>query len=133
MEDLLEKARRLSRTDLGAWGEQCACNYLRTQGYRILDRNWRGRGGELDIVALDPAREAVVTVEVKTRRAARTGELRAGTPEEAVTEVKLRRLRSLLWQWTIDHQVPAKRIGVDVIGVVLKCGRFAVNHVKDVY
>ena len=132
MQELLEKAHRLSRADLGAWGEQCACSYLREQGYKILDRNWRGRGGELDVVAYDPEREALVTVEVKTRRARLDGHFSAGTPEEAITPVKLRRLRSLLIQWMENTQTHARRVGVDVIGVAVRGDNYAVRHLKDV-
>ena len=54
-----------AKDDLGRAGEDRAAQHLTTHGYRILDRNWRMRGGELDIVALDG--EILVFVEVKVR------------------------------------------------------------------
>ena len=117
----------LSRTDLGAWGERCAQSYLRSEGYRILDRNWRVRGGELDIVASSAQRQAIVAVEVKTRRS-----INAGIPEEAVTPVKLQRLRSLLVQWVAENQIRAPKLAIDVIGVQVRGEHYQINHVKDV-
>ena len=137
MNQLIEQAQRMSRRDLGAWGEKCAEIYLRGDGYKILDRNWRGRGGELDIVAYDPQREAVVAVEVKTRRANMSGIVATGTPEEAIIPAKLARLRSLIGQWCADaeklpNQRAVKNIAIDVVGVVVCADRYSVRHVKDV-
>ncbi|MEJ7652506.1 MAG: YraN family protein [Chloroflexia bacterium] len=63
-------------------------DYLRQKGYELLETNWRCPGGELDLILTHG--EAVVFVEVRTRR----GE-RAGSPEESVTRAKQDRLRSL--------------------------------------
>lgn len=70
----------------GRWGEQVACRFLERKGYVLIDRNWRGPQGELDLVMSDRGR--LVFVEVKAR-----GGERFGSPEEAVTAVKRRRLR----------------------------------------
>lgn len=71
----------------GADAERYAADALRRDGYRILLRNHRTPAGELDLVAL---RRGVFTfVEVKARRAGG----RAGTPEQALTDQKLRRVR----------------------------------------
>ncbi|MBJ7400961.1 YraN family protein, partial [Mycolicibacterium sp.] len=56
----------LSRRELGAVGEQLAVDHLRALGLRILERNWRCRYGELDVIAADGDR-TVVFIEVKTR------------------------------------------------------------------
>ena len=76
---------------LGAWlkpgsrGESVACRLLEQRGYRVLARNFRCRGGEIDIVAQDG--DALVFVEVKERSSARHG-----TGWEAVTQEKRRRI-----------------------------------------
>ncbi|MDQ3549072.1 MAG: YraN family protein, partial [Chloroflexota bacterium] len=64
-------------TDAGNAGESFVVGRLQRAGYRIIDRNWRIRGGEIDIVALDG--ETLAFVEVK----ARTGE-RVGYAEDAI-------------------------------------------------
>ena len=95
-----------TRMQTGRLGEDLATEALRGAGFEILDRNWFGPGGELDIVAFDPEQDAVVGVEVKTRTS------RAfGTPAEAVTPAKVRRLRRLLAHWLATHDVHAG--GVD--------------------
>lgn len=119
---------RASKDHIGAWGEHAAAHYLESQGFGILDRNWRTRGGELDIIAFDPHRDAIVAIEVKTRRGQRFG-----TPEESVTREKVRRLRALLVQWVVDTRRRASALAVDVVGVsVGRDGTFSLNHVRDV-
>ena len=54
-----------SRTRTGDLGEDCAVHRLESMGYRILTRNWRGKRGEVDVIARDD--DHVVAVEVKTR------------------------------------------------------------------
>ncbi|MDP2181800.1 MAG: YraN family protein [Actinomycetota bacterium] len=71
--------------EIGARGEEAAAAYLERAGMTIVERNWRCRSGEVDIVALDG--DSVVLVEVKTRRSATRG-----APEEAVSPTKQKRL-----------------------------------------
>ena len=74
-----------SRTMLGDWGEDAVGKYLERQGYQILDRKYRCRWGEIDLVARDG--ESLVFIEVRTRRSKLFG-----TPQESVTEAKAGRL-----------------------------------------
>lgn len=67
----------------GKYGEDLACRYLLKLGYKIIERNFRIKGGEIDIVALDG--ETLVYVEVKTRTS-----YRFGRPEESITYYKLK-------------------------------------------
>ena len=76
------------RQRLGARGEQLAADWYAARGYQVVARNWRCREGELDLVL---ARDGeLVFCEVKTRSSDRFG-----TPAEAVTPAKQRRLRVL--------------------------------------
>src|SRR5690606_29473425 len=89
---------RMRATDaVGRYGEDVAAAHLVAVGMRVLERNWRGTRGELDIVA-DDAGELVV-VEVKTRRGSGFGH-----PAEAVTAPKLARIRRLTGQWLASHE-----------------------------
>ena len=95
-------------------------------GFRILDRNWRCADGEIDIVAAD--RRMLVVCEVKTR-----SECRFGTPLEAITRQKLRRLRRLAVRWVVAHGVIFDEIRVDVVGVLrAPSGEFTIEHVRGV-
>jgi putative endonuclease len=102
-----------TRTELGALGEDLAVTHLVDEGLIVLDRNWRCREGELDVVARD--RDALVFCEVKTRRG-----LGYGYPVEAVTPAKQRRLRVLAHRWLASHDQHAPEVRFDVVGVLLR-------------
>lgn len=74
-----------ARAELGRRGENYTARWLEKNGYRIVERNWHSRWGEIDLIAENG--EVLAFVEVKTRTA---GE--PGTPEEAVTAAKQNRL-----------------------------------------
>lgn len=59
--------------NLGDYGERLACSFLEGKGYRILERNFRGSYGEIDIITISPESH-LVFLEVKTRRSKRYGE-----------------------------------------------------------
>ena len=114
-------------SDLGAHGERIAAAYLTDRGLRVLDRNWRCRDGELDIVARDG--DALVFCEVKTRRA--TG---FGHPVEAVGHAKQRRLRILARRWLAAHDEHAPELRFDVVGVLVQVDRPAlVTHLRAAF
>lgn len=103
------------RRSTGQWGEDVAARHLEGLGWRILDRNWRfSRVGELDIVALEPSpgRGTLVFCEVKTK----SGD-GFGTPLEAITVAKLRRLHRLACAWMASHDTGYDRVRIDAIGV----------------
>lgn len=112
---------------VAAYGERVAARHLVTEGMQILDRNWRCRHGEIDIIARDA--DDLVFCEVKTRRTARFG-----TPAEAVVAAKARRLRRLAAAWLAAHDVHAPGIRFDVIGVVPQpAGAAAVEHLRGAF
>lgn len=113
---------------LGRRGEEHAADYLRGLGWRILERNWRCREGEVDIIAHDPETGALVVVEVKTR--AGTG---YGSPLEAITHAKAHRLRRLAAIYAREHWAGTRRLRVDAIGLVWPLGQKAIlTHVRGI-
>ena len=111
---------------LGKFGERVAERYLVDQGLQIVATNWRCARGELDIVALDD--RCLVFCEVKTRSS-----LRYGSPIEAITPVKLSRVRLLAVAWLAEQEAGWSRFRFDVIGV-LADGRSPprVRHLRNV-
>ncbi|MDD6373389.1 MAG: YraN family protein [Bifidobacteriaceae bacterium] len=103
----------LSPHELGRAGEDYACALLRTHGWRVLDRNWHSRYGELDIVGVDTD-GCLVFVEVKTRRG-----VAHGTSKEAVTEHKRTALRHTSYQWLREHPMPALAMRHDVMAITV--------------
>ncbi len=75
----------MEKHEIGNWGEDVVCRYLRERGCKILARNFHSRYGEIDVVAEDG--EYTVFVEVKTRRSTRFG-----TPGEYVDSRKQEKL-----------------------------------------
>lgn len=102
----------LTRAELGALGERLAATHLTGQGWQILDRNWRCRYGELDIIAVDPATDTVVFVEVKTRTGDGFGGLAYAVPPQ-----KVRRLRRLAALWLAGQPRRFAGVRIDVVGV----------------
>lgn len=119
----------LSGRQVGALGERYAAAWLQGHGWRILDRNWHCRYGELDIVARTEA-GCIAFVEVKTRRT-----LRYGTPQEAVTTAKQINLRHAAVQWLVepDHRVPHNGVRFDVITVIVRGGGPLVHHIEGAF
>ena len=111
---------------LGARGEAIAAAYLEGLGCRVLDRNWRNRYGELDLVVSDHG--VVVAVEVKTRSG--TG---YGSPLEAITALKASRLRRLLFDWVRGHAASGSGLRVDAVGITLGSGQSpSIDHLRGI-
>ena len=102
----------LDRKRLGDRGEAAAAAFLERAGMTVVERNWRCPAGEIDIVALDD--EAIVLVEVKTRRT-----VGKGTPEEAVTPAKQRRYSKLAAAYLQSAGVSDVPVRFDVITLLV--------------
>ena len=99
--------------EIGRIGENIATKYLKRQGYKILDRNFRSRRwGELDIVATKD--ETLVFVEVKARVGTKYGE-----PVEAVTPYQLRALKRAGQYYKMEHPDTPEALRIDVVSIVL--------------
>jgi putative endonuclease len=111
---------------LGRQGEQLAASFLTEAGLTVVDRNWRCKQGEIDIVAVDG--RTLVICEVKTRSG-----LRFGTPIEAITRPKALRLRRLAVMWVNVHGLRFELIRIDIVGVLRDVsGEFTIEHVQGV-
>lgn len=111
---------------VGRYGEDVAAAWARDAGWTVLDRNWRGEGGELDLVALDG--DELVAVEVKTRRSTAFGH-----PAEAVTARKLARVRRLTAQWLVAHDTRPASVRIDVIAILVRRGEpLVLEHLAGV-
>jgi putative endonuclease len=100
----------MERQVLGKAGEALAAEALERLGYAILDRRYRTRHGEIDIIACDG--DIVVFVEVKVRRTAEKG-----TAAEAVTEHKQRRLVAMAVDYLSRHRLHERPCRFDVVAI----------------
>ena len=101
----------------GDLGERAAARYLRFRLYRILERNYRAGGAELDVVA--KRRKTLVFVEVKTRRLDEESETRLNRPAAAVNREKQEHIVRAAKIWLARHPSPDLSVRFDVIEVLL--------------
>ncbi len=105
----------MDRKTKGALGESMAAAQYRADGYEVLDHNYRTRQGEIDLVVSQ--RETLVFVEVKTRSPGGIG-----TPREAVTTQKQKRLALAALDYIAQKNVGDMRMRFDVVEVLLQQG-----------
>lgn len=110
--DLLAKPLRGAHRQRGQRGERLAAQHLKKQGYRLLARNVRSKHGELDLIALDPDRKTIVSVEVKAGAANPSY-----PPERHVTAAKQRKIVALTAQFARRHRLTGCPFRFDVIAV----------------
>jgi putative endonuclease len=112
---------------IGAYGERAAVRRLEDEGYAVLDRNWRCRAGELDVVAVRGG--VVVFVEVKCRRSASFG-----PPSVSVTPAKVEHLRAAASAWLASNGLSDAPVRFDVVSVVRPVsGPTVVEHVEGAF
>ena len=101
--------------DLGRRGEALAARELRRRGYVIVERRWRCRIGEIDIVARDG--EVLVVVEVKAR-----SRKDYGPPIDAVDREKRRKLEKLARAYLQATRLKDVSVRFDLVGVTFAAG-----------
>lgn len=111
---------------LGSWGEQIAESYLLSHGYEIMERNYRCRIGELDLIAIDG--EVIVFVEVKARQT-----LTYGLPCESITNTKQQHIRRTAKQYVLSHSLEDWDLRIDVIEILRIEGKTYVHHIPDAF
>jgi putative endonuclease len=107
---------------LGRKGEDLAASHLRDLGWEILERNYRTRLGEIDLVCLD--RGTLVFVEVKTRASDEFAR-----PDQSVTRRKQAKLRRLVEEYLVRHNLEQSDVRFDVLGVTLSTRRPEFEHI----
>jgi putative endonuclease len=115
------------RQALGKWGEEQAVQYLRNQGLKILERNFRTPVGEIDIVA--QSRKELLFVEVKTRRGDRFG-----LPQEAVGVRKQRQIIRTA-QWYLQQKGGGKlQPRFDVVAILCQSDKAVkIQHLPNAF
>ncbi len=111
--------------ELGRWGEWIALKHLRKLGWDIVACNWKGFGGEVDLIAYDEL--FLVFVEVKTRRGPVTR-----APEERVDWKKERKLDELAFNFLVSHEISETPVRLDVIAVeTTDLREFVLRHYRS--
>ena len=98
---------------LGAFGEGRIVEYRLQQGDEILERNWRVREGEIDVISLDKI-GTFHFIEVKTRSS-----LAFGHPFESISQAKLLRMQRLAMGWLVTHDCFGCEYSIDIASVLI--------------
>jgi len=118
--------RRSDNKNLGKQGEGVAVEFLKKQGYRVVERNYRTRKGEIDVVCEHSG--CIIFVEVKTRRS-----LAFGHPEEAVDERKQRRMAQIAVDYLTENSLWGKvDCRFDVVAIFEDNPR-SLKHIVDAF
>jgi putative endonuclease len=109
----------------GKKGEDLAVDFLKEEGYEILERNWHFNHTEIDIIA--KFHEFLVITEVKTRKGNSWG--------EPYTAVDYRKQRSLIFaaeRYIYSHHIDLE-VRFDIVSIIIDNDRTAIEHVKDAF
>ncbi len=120
----------MKKTDsTGVWGEKIAAQYLRKQGYKIVEKNFSCRYGEIDIIAQNG--EFLVFAEVKLRK-----DVSHGEPKEFVTITKQTRLRTTT-RWYLSQHPTDLQPRFDVVEILAPQGektlRPVIQHLENAF
>jgi putative endonuclease len=122
-----ENSKGQQNSSVGNRGEELATAFLERGGFTIIERNFRCKGGEVDIVARDG--KTLVFVEVKSRKT-----LSYGVPQLAVTPFKQRQISKAALTWLAknrQHDTPAR---FDVIAILLTSDyQHQVEHIRNAF
>jgi putative endonuclease len=117
-----ERNKRKQGTD----GETQAAEYLKSLGFRIVRRNYRYGRGEIDLIAEEHGE--LIFVEVKMRRSRLYG-----TPEEAITPQKQKKIRAAAEGYLAQYQLFDRICRFDVIAIECLSGRTEIRHIRDAF
>ena len=123
---LQPKPQSRNRT-VGAFGENAVVDFVQTQGSAVVDRNWRIKEGEIDIVA-QHADGTFAFIEVKTRTS-----LAFGHPLESINSEKAHRLQRLALAWLATHQSLGHEYRIDCAAVIVNAnGTYSIEYRENV-
>lgn len=113
------------KKEVGMLGENIATKYLEGLDYNVIERNFRCRSGEIDIIAQD--KDEIVFVEVKTRIS-----LKCGVPAEAVNKEKQEHLYKTASFYLYKHGLTSACVRFDVIEIFLRDDDWKLEHLKNI-
>ena len=113
------------KQEFGKEGEDYAANYLQQNGYKILERNFFCKRGEIDIIALK--NEQIIFIEIKSRK-----NTKYGLPSEAVTRAKLKHLYKTAEYYLVVRNLGKVDTRIDVIEIYKIYENYKINHLEQV-
>ena len=121
------QVRKSRNRQIGAFGEATIAAYLQSRNFEIIDRNWRIKEGEIDLIASDQS-GVIHFVEVKTRSS-----LAFGDPLEAIDRSKARRLQRLALAWLVTNHHFGDEFSSEVAAVLLTAdGSHSIDYRENI-
>ncbi len=116
----------MDKHQIGQRGEELAANFLQKKGYRILERNFRAGGGEIDIIARE--KNILVFVEVKARQ-----NNSFGPPEEAINKPKIANIVKVGEYYSLCHPELPQELRIDVLAIDEENGQVSFRLYRDIH
>lgn len=112
---------------LGQLGEQIASRYLSHRGFKLIEKNFKKRYGEIDLICIDS--KTLVFIEVKTRRSGKFG-----GSKEAITPWKLRSLKNAAYYYKLKHPELPDSLRIDVVCLTLdfQNNPISIEHIPNI-
>jgi putative endonuclease len=121
------KSQEQDNKYLGAIGEEVAAAFLMRAGLKMVERNFRCKGGEVDIIARDG--KTLVFVEVKARK-----NLAYGVPQLAVTPFKQRQISKAALTWLAKNRLQDQPARFDVVAILLSAdSHHRIEHIRNAF
>ena len=114
-----------THNDLGEKGEDLAVEFLQKKGYKILDRNWRFKKAEVDIIA--QKNEVLIIVEVKTRTSNYFG-----NPQDFINQKKVQLLVEAANEYVISKDLDVE-VRFDIVAILKNKQEFDIEHLEDAF
>lgn len=114
-----------THNDLGELGEELAVEELEKNGYEIVERNWRYKKAEVDIIARK--NNVLAVVEVKTRSSDYMGD-----PQDFVSQKKIKMLVEAVNEYVISKDLDVE-VRFDIIAIIKNENRFSLEHLEDAF
>jgi putative endonuclease len=117
---------RSENKKLGKKGEEFALRFLKKRGYRIIEKNYVCKMGEMDIIAKE--KDTLIFIEVKTRTS-----MDFGPPQLAVTQFKQRQMSKVALCFLKEKNLEDVKARFDVVAILLNSGREEIELIKDAF
>ncbi|CDZ74909.1 Hypothetical protein ING2D1G_0750 [Peptoniphilus sp. ING2-D1G] len=114
----------MNNKNIGNFGEEKSVDYLINKNYKILDRNYRALGKEIDIIAMD--KNILVFIEVKTRNSKKFG-----NASEAVDYFKIKNIVTASLNYAVSKNLTEYQIRYDIIEYYIK--EHHINHIENAF
>ena len=120
------KSRRSEKKDLGKRGEEVAFQFLKKKGYRVIEKNYACKVGEMDIIAKE--KDTLAFIEVKTRTS-----LAFGPPQLAVTPFKQRQLSKVALNFLTEKKLEDVKARFDVVAILLPPEKEEIELIRNAF